>query len=229
MLKVENLGKQFGTIRVLDNISFQAKEGEIVGFLGPNGAGKTTTMRIISGFLSPGTGTVKIGDHDVVTDALAARRKIGYLPEGNPLYGDFLVYEALDFVASTKGVARRGKSYREVVEICGLRDVLSKPIQELSKGYRQRVGLAQALLGHPDILILDEPTSGLDPNQIKEIRDVIRRIGQSKTVIFSTHILSEVEEIATRIIILHKGRLVYDGDNPKKKGSVESLFKHYVS
>lgn len=211
MLIVESLTKQFGPTTVLNNISFQAKKGEILGFLGPNGAGKTTTMRIITGFLAPSSGTIRYGELDINRHLLELRQKIGYLPESNPLYTELLVYETLEFVADTKGVTRWDQAYRQVIQICGLKEVLTKPIGELSKGYRQRVGLAQAMLGDPEILIMDEPTSGLDPNQIKEVREVIKRIGQTKTIIFSTHILSEVQAICNRVIIIGNGQIIAQG------------------
>lgn len=211
MIQVQKLTKKFGGTTVLKDLSFEVKKSEIVGFLGPNGAGKTTTMRILTGFLSPSSGSIKIGDFDLEENLLEIRKKIGYLPENTPLYTDLRVYEALNFVAETKNIKPYGDSYKHVIQTCGLKEVITKPISELSKGYRQRVGLAQALLGNPDILILDEPTSGLDPNQIKEVRSVIKKIGETKTIILSTHILQEVSAMCDRAIIIHKGEIAAQG------------------
>jgi ABC-2 type transport system ATP-binding protein len=218
---VENLTKTYGTQRAVDNISFEVKTGEILGFLGPNGAGKTTTMKIITCFMAPTAGDVKIGEISIYDDQDAIKRKIGYLPESNPLYLDMPVLEYLEFAALIQKVPKEKVNERiaEMVHITGLNAEKHKKIGELSKGYRQRVGLAQALIHDPEILILDEPTTGLDPNQIVEIRNLIREIGREKTVILSTHILPEVEEIADRIIILNNGKIVADG-------TAESLRRH---
>lgn len=217
MIAIKNLTKKFGNNTILDNISLEVKKGEILGFLGPNGAGKTTTMKIITGFWSPTSGNIAIDGLDVVEDSLKTRAKIGYLPETVPLYEDMRVYEYLKFIAEVRGIFKEDakKRIKEVVDACGLKKVLLKPIEELSKGYRQRVGLAQAIMHEPDILILDEPTTGLDPNQIVEIRDLIKKIGKEKTVIFSTHILSEVSATCDRAIIINNGRIVGEG-TPKE-------------
>ena len=229
MIEIKNLTKKFGNTKVLDDISLEVKRGEILGFLGPNGAGKTTTMKIITGFWSPSSGSVKIDGIDVVKNSVETRKKIGYLPETVPLYEDMRVYEYLKFIAEIRGINKgdiKGR-IKEVVNDCGLSKVLRKPIEELSKGYRQRVGLAQAIMHEPDILILDEPTTGLDPNQITEIRDLIKEIGKEKTVIFSTHILSEVSATCDRVIIVNNGKIVGEGkpdELAKKAGSKELIY-----
>jgi ABC-2 type transport system ATP-binding protein len=213
MIQIEGLTKRYGRISAVEELSFTVEKGEIVGFLGLNGAGKTTTMRILTGFIPPTRGRAAVAGHDVVTDSLEARRHVGYLPESAPLYTDMPVRAYLDFVGKVKGVsaeARRGK-IDEVLSACGIAHVADRLIGRLSKGYRQRVGLAQALLGDPDVLVLDEPTSGLDPAQIREIRDLIRRLAGARTVILSTHILPEVEMICSRVLIVHRGRLLADG------------------
>ncbi|OGY85875.1 MAG: hypothetical protein A2233_00065 [Candidatus Kerfeldbacteria bacterium RIFOXYA2_FULL_38_24] len=211
MISVSHLHKQFGALTVLEDISFKVQKGEVLGFLGPNGAGKTTTMRIITGFLTASSGEVTIDDQDIVKNSLATRRKIGYLPENNPLYDNLRIYEYLDFIAKVKKITKRQESLRQVVKICNLEEKIAQPIADLSKGFRQRVGLAGAMLGNPDILILDEPTSGLDPNQALEIRKVISEIGKTKTIIFSTHILQEVQQICDRALIINHGKIVAAG------------------
>ncbi len=215
MVEVQSLRKDYGSHRALVDISFQVSRGEIVGFLGPNGAGKSTTMKILTGYLRPTAGLAKVAGIDVGEDRLAAQRLIGYLPENAPLYDDMMVVDFLDFIADLRGVAKdsRKQKLRVICERCGLLDVLGKDIGQLSKGFRQRVGLAQAMVHDPDLLILDEPTSGLDPNQIVEIRELIRDLGREKTVILSTHILPEVQATCGRIIIINDGRLVAD-DSP---------------
>jgi len=213
MISVENLTKIYGGQKALDSVSFQVHDGEVLGFLGPNGAGKSTTMKIITGFIAPSDGTVKVNDLDVVDDSFKVRQKIGYLPETNPLYTEMKVHEYLRFVASARQIPKEKEmqAIRRMVDVCGLRDVIGKSIDALSKGYRQRVGLAQAMIHDPDMLILDEPTSGLDPNQIVEIRDLIKRIGLQKTVILSTHILPEVTATCSRVVIINNGRIVAQG------------------
>lgn len=198
---------------ILDDINLTVKEGEILGFLGPNGAGKTTTMKIITSFWTPTSGTVEVDEVNVVKDSIATRKKIGYLPENVPLYDDMQVLEYLKFIAEARGIRSEDivKRIKEVVKDCGLEKVLYKSIDELSKGYRQRVGLAQAIMHEPDILILDEPTTGLDPNQIVEIRELIKKIGKEKTVIFSTHILSEVTATCDRAVIINNGKIIAEG------------------
>ncbi len=210
MIRVEHLQKRFGKVRAVDDLSFEVARGEVVGLLGPNGAGKTTTMRLITGYLHADRGRISIDGMPVAENRLEARRRIGYLPENAPLYLDLEVSECLRYVASLRGIPSRARRERvgEMVAVCGLRAVVGRRIGELSKGYRQRVGLAAAMIHHPPILILDEPTSGLDPNQIVEIRDLIREIGRERTVVLSTHILNEVEATCQRAIIINGGSLV---------------------
>jgi ABC-2 type transport system ATP-binding protein len=205
---VQQLTKIYGTQRAVDDIDFEAKPGEILGFLGPNGAGKTTTMKIITGYLPPTAGQVTVCGIDVVTHTLDAQRQIGYLPEHNPLYKDMYVREYLTFVARLQQLPRPNQRIDELVEMTGLGKEQHKLIGELSKGYRQRVGLAQAMLHDPQVLILDEPTSGLDPNQLAEIRSLIKQLGEQKTVIFSTHIMQEVQALCNRVVIINNGSLV---------------------
>lgn len=211
-LQAEHLGHLYGDHRALVDVSFDIEQGSVVGLVGPNGAGKSTTMKILTGFLVPSFGSAKVAGIDIVADRLAAQRHVGYLPESAPLYKDMVVQEYLDYMARLKGVAAADRRTRLgfVVSACSLRDVLTKPIHALSKGYRQRVGLAQAMVHDPSILILDEPTSGLDPNQILEIRDVIRDLGRSKTVVLSTHVLSEVEAMCGRAIVIVGGAVHAD-------------------
>ncbi|MEM6631686.1 MAG: ATP-binding cassette domain-containing protein [Bacteroidota bacterium] len=212
-IKVNNLTKAYGPQLAVDNISFEVKTGEIVGFLGPNGAGKTTTMKILTCYMAPTQGEVEIGGKDIYKFPEAIKRHIGYLPENNPLYLDMPVMEYLEFVAYMQGMGKGElpARMRSIVSRCGLNREKHKKIGELSKGYRQRVGLAQALIHDPEILILDEPTTGLDPNQIVEIRNLIKEIGTEKTVILSTHILPEVEATCDRIMIINQGKIVADG------------------
>ncbi len=213
MIEIIDLTKKIGQTRILDNISLTVKKGEVLGFLGPNGAGKTTTMKIITSFWKPTSGQIKVDGLDVVDKSLETRRKIGYLPETVPLYDDMKVFEYLKFVAEIRGLEKNEVRDRikDVVKTCGLQEVIRRPIEELSKGYRQRVGLAQAIIHQPEVLILDEPTTGLDPNQIAEIRELIKKIGQEKTVIFSTHILSEVSATCDRVAIINNGKIVKIG------------------
>ena len=210
---VKNLTKFYGQQKAVDNLSFEVKTGEILGFLGPNGAGKTTTMKAIAGCLTPTDGTIAIGRYSVAENADKVRQLIGYLPEHNPLYTDMFVIDYLRYMARLQRIraAKINDRILEMVNVCGLEGEKHKRISELSKGYRQRVGLAQALIHDPQVLILDEPTTGLDPNQIVEIRELIRRIGREKTIIFSSHILSEVEAICDHIMIINHGRIVADG------------------
>lgn len=230
MITVQGLSKKFGNNLVLDNISFSIHQGEVVGFLGPNAAGKTTTMRIITGLLAPTSGSVKVGEFDVADDSLAVRKKIGYLAENCPLYEEMKVFEFLKFIAEIRGVAKEEvkEKIKEMVRTCGLKKVINQPISELSKGYRQRVGLAQAMIHNPEILILDEPTSGLDPNQIVEIRQLIKKLGRDKTVILSTHILSEVQATCSRIIIINEGKIVGQGTSEELSQKEAIAEKIYV-
>ncbi len=213
MIEVRNIVKNYGYVKALDNVSFEVKKGEIVGFLGPNGAGKTTTMRIITGYLYPDSGDVFVKGVSVVNNPLEVKRNIGYLPEDNPLYYDMEVLEYLEFIGEARGVGKHKlkSEIDRVVETVDISHVLYRPIGELSKGYKQRVGLAQALLHDPEILILDEPTTGLDPTQIVEIRGLIKQLGKEKTLIISTHILPEAAATSTRILIINKGKIVASG------------------
>jgi ABC-2 type transport system ATP-binding protein len=229
MIEIKNLTKKFGTNVVLDNISLSVKKGEILGFLGPNGAGKSTTMKIITSFWSPTEGTVMIDNLNVKENSLQTRQRIGYLPETVPLYEDMRVYEYLKFVAEVRGIEKDQIKNRikSAINSCGLSKVIRRPIEELSKGFRQRVGLAQAIIHNPDILILDEPTTGLDPNQIVEIRDLIKHLGKEKTVIFSTHILSEVSATCDRVVIINNGKIAGEGSPQElisKAGSRDIIY-----
>ena len=210
-ITISNLTKNYGTQKAIDNISFNAANNEIVGFLGPNGAGKSTTMKIVTGYLQADAGNVLVNGIDINTNSLEAKKQIGYLPEGNPLYYEMYVREYLNFIAKIHHI-KTGikKRIEEVIDLTGLRIESNKKTGQLSKGYKQRVGLAAALIHNPDVLILDEPTSGLDPNQIIEIRQVIKDLGKDKTVLFSSHILQEVESICDRVIIINKGNIVAD-------------------
>src|SRR3981081_672689 len=209
-IEVKDLVKIYGEQKAVDTISFRVNKAEIVGFLGPNGAGKSTTMKIITGYLLPDAGTVTVFGIDVKKQPLETKKKIGYLPEANPLYYDMYVREYLDFIAGVHEIKNKKERIEDVITTVGLVPESKKKIGQLSKGYKQRVGLAAALIHDPEVLILDEPTTGLDPNQIVEIREVIKNLGRNKTVIFSSHILQEVEAICDRVIIINKGKLVAD-------------------
>lgn len=213
MLEVKNLNKRFGDVHAVRNLNFHIKKGEIFGFLGPNGAGKTTTMRIITCFIPASSGSVKIDGLDTSAGSLDLRRKIGYLPESTPLYNDMNVEEYLSFVGEIRGIkgARLKSRIEEMFSVCGLSKMAKRQIGKLSKGYRQRVGLAQAMIHNPELLILDEPMSGLDPNQIIEIRHLIKKMGHEKTVIYCSHILSEVSATCDRILIINDGQMVASG------------------
>lgn len=212
-ITVKNLTKVYDTQKAVDDISFEIKTGEVVGFLGPNGAGKSTTMKIITCFLTPSAGEVELDGFSIHTDSEEVRRRIGYLPENNPLYLDMAIVDYLHYIAELQHIPSEKVStrIRDMIEVCGLGREKHKQIGELSKGYRQRVGLAQALIHDPEVLILDEPTTGLDPNQIIEIRELIKKIGREKTVMLSSHILKEVEATCDRIMIINRGKLVADG------------------
>ncbi len=209
-VSIQSLTKQYGSQKAIDNISFDVAEGEIIGLLGPNGAGKTTTMKILSGYIPANEGTASVYGHDVAEDAIKVKQMIGYLPEHNPLYLDMYVREYLGMVAKIHQLPNRSERVQEVISLTGLTLEAHKKIKMLSKGYRQRVGLAQAIIHNPKVLILDEPTSGLDPNQLVEIRQLIKNLGKDKIVIFSSHIMQEVEAICDRVIILNRGNLVAD-------------------
>ena len=213
MIALSGLTKRFGPLTAVDDVSFSVDRGEVLGFLGPNGSGKTTTMRMITGFLPPSAGSAVVGGHDVAVEPLAAQRRIGYLPEGAPLYGDMTTRAFLNFIAGARGMSGADAARRigTMVERVEIESVLHQPIDTLSKGFKRRVGLAQALLHDPDVLILDEPTDGLDPNQKHQVRDLIRDMGHDKAIIISTHILEEVDAVCTRAAVIARGRVVFDG------------------
>lgn len=234
MIEVEELSKRYGDYVAVTRVSFSAKKGEIVGFLGPNGAGKTTTIRMLSTYLPPSSGRAKIAGYDILTQSDDVRKNIGYLPENPPLYGEMTVREYLAFVAEIKGIPRSLVKTRieESIEKCFLGDVRHKLCQHLSRGYRQRVGLAQAIIHDPKVIILDEPTSGLDPKQIIQIREMIASLAESHTVILSTHILPEVQMVCNKVVIINRGRVILEGklqDLTKDGTSLEQLFMECVS
>lgn len=228
MITLTEVSKKYGQTHAVEDVTFTAQKGEIIGFLGPNGAGKTTTMKLILGLIRPSTGQVKVNKLDPLTNRMDILPNVGYLPENNPLYGDMKVNEYLAFIAEVKGVTNQ-KKVEEVITNVDITEKATAKIDELSRGYKQRVGLAASLIGDPHILILDEPTSGLDPIEQEKIKNLIKKSAKNKIIIFSTHILSEVEDIATRLVIISKGEVVYDGDKPKRTGGVEKLFKKLVT
>jgi ABC-2 type transport system ATP-binding protein len=225
MIQAEKLCKVYGSFHALKDVSFSIPRGQVAAFLGPNGAGKTTSMKILSGFLSPTSGVARVAGFDVATNRLAAAEKLGYLPENGPLYLDMTPLSLLRFFGEARGMGpnRLNERIEAVTTLLSLKSVLEKPIQKLSKGYRQRCGMAQALLHEPDVLILDEPTSGLDPNQIRDVRATIRELGKSKTVLLSTHILQEVEAVADRVLFIHAGQIVFDGTPAEMKTKGPSM------
>jgi ABC-2 type transport system ATP-binding protein len=225
MIQAEKLSKVYGSFQALKDVSFSIPRGQVAAFLGPNGAGKTTTMKILTGFLSPTSGVARIAGYDVSVDRLAAAEKLGYLPENGPLYQDMTPVSLLQFFGEARGMApgRLRDRIEAVTTLLSLKSVLEKPIHKLSKGYRQRCGMAQALLHEPDVLIMDEPTSGLDPNQIRDVRATIRELGKSKTILLSTHILQEVEAVADRVLFVHAGGIVFDGTPQEMKARGPSL------
>ena len=228
MIEARGLSKFYGPFVAVKDITFEIPEGQIVAFLGPNGAGKSTTMKILTGYLAPSEGSAKIAGLDIRTNRLEASRKLGYLPENGPLYQGMTPIELLNFFGEARGMEPDyfEKRLNTVIEQCALNLVLEKPIDKLSRGYRQRVGLAQALLHDPEVMIMDEPTAGLDPNQIRDFRSNIKELGKSKTILISTHILQEVDAIADHVIFVNNGRLVFQGtsDELKEKGSLEEPF-----
>ena len=229
MIHVENLTKYYNDFCAVDQINFSIKKGEILGLLGPNGAGKTTTLRMLTGYFMPTSGTIRVKDYLLDEHLIEIKKMMGYLPESAPLYHSMLVYDYLDYVAGIRGMdkGQRISRIRQLVDLCGLDDIMHRSINELSKGLNQRVGLAHAMMTDPEILILDEPTSGLDPNQIAEIRDIIRKIGKEKTVVLSTHILSEVEATCDRVVIINKGKIVADDVTENLKQSAgQKYFIH---
>lgn len=213
MIEADGLTKHFGGFPAIEDVTFKIHQGEVVAFLGPNGAGKSTTMRLLTGYLAPSAGVARIGGHDMGADRDAGSRLLGYLPENGPLYPDMTPRELLNFFATARGLdgAHRRERIAQVVDQCALARVMSKPISKLSRGYRQRVGMAHVLLHEPEVLILDEPTAGLDPNQIHEVRETIRRLGEDKTILLSTHIMQEVEAMADRVLFIDEGCLTFDG------------------
>lgn len=213
MVEIENLSKRFGELTAVDDVSFQAARGDVLGFLGPNGAGKSTTMKMITGFIAPDSGRVVVGGEDIALHPVEVKRRIGYLPEGAPLYGDMAVMGFLRFVAEIRGFrgAEAARRIERAVDLVSLGSVLGKPIETLSKGFKRRVGLAQAILHDPEVLILDEPTDGLDPNQKHDVRELIRGMAEDKVIVLSTHILEEVDAVCNRAIIIAEGRIVSDG------------------
>ena len=227
MIYVENLTKYFGDLCAVDHINLDIQTGEILGLLGPNGAGKTTTLRMLTGFLRPNEGSIRVKDYTIEAHSLEIRKMLGYLPESAPLYHDMLTYDYLHYVANIRDLDKKEKHtrIRHMGDLCGLNEVMHKPIGELSKGYKQRVGLAHAMMNDPEILVLDEPTSGLDPNQIIEIREIIKQIGKEKTIVVSTHILSEAEATCDRVVIINQGKIVADGtmESLKQTASGEAL------
>src|SRR5215831_5064566 len=225
MIQAEKLSKVYGSFHALRDVSFSIPRGQVAAFLGPNGAGKTTTMKILTGFLSPTSGAARIAGYDIAVDRLAAAEKLGYLPENGPLYQDMTPLSLLRFFGEARGMGpvRLHDRIEAVTTLLSLKSVLEKPIHKLSKGYRQRCGMAQALLHEPDVLIMDEPTSGLDPNQIRDVRATIRELGKSKTILLSTHILQEVEAVADRVLFIHAGEIVFDGTPQTMKARGPSL------
>lgn len=213
MIHVENLTKYYDGLCAVDRIGFDVQKGEILGLLGPNGAGKTTTLRMLTGYLRPTQGDIRVKDYTIEGNRLEIKKLMGYLPEMAPLYRDMLVYDYLEYIASVRELRGNEKMsrIREMADLCGLNQVMHQPIGEISRGFRQRVGLAHAMMNDPEVLVLDEPTSGLDPNQIVEIRGIIKKIGKEKTIIFSTHILSEAEATCDRVVIINRGKIVADG------------------
>lgn len=230
MIEADGLSKFYGIFAAIQDVSFKVSKGEVVAFLGPNGAGKSTTMKLLTGYISPSAGHARIAGYDMVDNRLAGSARLGYLPENGPLYPDMTPVSLLDFFAEARGMTRRVKEERinAVIELCALGTVIYKPISKLSKGYRQRVGMAQALLHEPDVLILDEPTVGLDPNQIREVRRAMERLREMhKTVLLSTHILQEVTAMASRVILIDEGRIKHDGAvadlDPEQEG-LDTIF-----
>jgi ABC-2 type transport system ATP-binding protein len=229
MIEADGLTKFFGAFAAIRDVSFKVCQGEVVAFLGPNGAGKSTTMKLLTGYLAASAGVARIAGHDMSVDRLAGSARLGYLPENGPLYPDMSPRALLHFFAEARGLSGQRKRERidAVIEMCALGSVIGKPIGKLSRGYRQRVGMAQVLLHEPDVLILDEPTAGLDPNQIHEVRETIRKLGESKTILLSTHILQEVEAMARRVLFIDEGRLVYDGPIKKLTADGQPLDVHF--
>ena len=231
MIEAVGLSKSYGDFAAVRDVSFSIPQGQVTAFLGPNGAGKSTTMKILTGFLSPSAGVARVAGFDIASDRLQAAERLGYLPENGPLYPDMTPRGLLRFLGTARGISggRLRERIQAVVDLCALESVIEKPIRKLSKGYRQRLSMAHVLLHEPDVLIMDEPTSGLDPNQIREVRQTIRRLGQSKTILLSTHILQEVEAVADRVIFISSGRIVFDGTPKEIEARWPSLDEAFYS
>lgn len=221
MISIQDLTKFYDTTCAVDHISFEVNKGEILGLLGPNGAGKTTTLRILTCYMLPTSGDIMVGEHNIYENSLEIKKMIGYLPESAPLYKNMIVYDYLTYIADIREISKEAQNKRihELADICGINEVMHKNIEELSKGYKQRVGMAHALMSDPEILVLDEPTSGLDPNQVVEMREIIKELGKTKTIILSTHILSEVEATCDRVVIINQGTIVADDSTEKLRKS----------
>ncbi len=229
MIEAQGLSKYYGRFAAIEDVSFKIHQGEVVAFLGPNGAGKSTTMKLLTGYLAASRGTARVAGHDMFTDRLAGAARLGYLPENGPLYAGMTPRGLLSFFAAARGIpaSRQRSRIDAVIRQCSLGAVVGKPIEKLSRGYRQRVGMAHVLLHEPDVLILDEPTAGLDPNQIHEVRDTIRELGKTKTILLSTHILQEVEAMADRVLFIDEGRLVFDASVEKLLSDGRPLEEHF--
>lgn len=229
MIEADGLSKFYGDFAACRDVTFTINQGEVAAFLGPNGAGKSTTMKLLTGYLAPSAGTARIAGFNMATHRLEGARHLGYLPENGPLYPDMTPRSLLRFFGEARGLSREQIEQRlaEVVDLCQLGSVIGKPIGKLSKGFRQRVGMAQVLLHEPDVLILDEPTAGLDPNQIREVRDTVRRIGQTKTILLSTHILQEVEAMCNRVVFINEGRLVFNGSPAELTAAERNLDERF--
>ena len=229
MIEADGLSKFYGDFAACRDVTFSIRQGEVAAFLGPNGAGKSTTMKLLTGYLAPSEGVARIAGYNVATDRLEAAKRLGYLPENGPLYPDMTPRSLLKFFGSARGMSREQIEDRmeTVIDLCKLGTVIGKPIGKLSKGFRQRVGMAQVLLHEPDVLIMDEPTAGLDPNQIREVRETIRRIGQTKTILLSTHILQEVEAMCNRVIFINEGQVVFDGTPDKLTSCEQDLSERF--
>lgn len=233
MIEADGLSKFYGSFAACRDVSFKINRGEVVAFLGPNGAGKSTTMKLLTGYLSPSEGRAWIAGHDMSLDRIAGSNRLGYLPENGPLYPEMTPFGHLQFFGASRGMAPKLLQERMdyVISLCALETVLYKPTGKLSKGFRQRVGMAQALLHEPDVLIMDEPTAGLDPNQIRDVRETLLKIGQEKTILLSTHIMQEVDAMASRAIVIDEGRLVYDGPISEltKRGTLDEVFRELTT
>ncbi|QDT05560.1 putative ABC transporter ATP-binding protein YxlF [Rubripirellula lacrimiformis] len=235
MIEAEGLSKFYGPFAAARDVTFSVREGELVAFLGPNGAGKSTTMKMLTGYIAPSEGTARIAGHNMMENRIEGSRHLGYLPENGPLYPEMTPLTMLEFFADARGMSKTLKKDRieKVVDICDLSSVMYKAISKLSKGFKQRVGMSQALLHEPDVLILDEPTAGLDPNQIRGVRETMRRLSETKTILLSTHILQEVEAMADRVVMINEGRVVYDGDVAKLReigsGDLDDAFHNLTT